>query len=60
MEENIKKTEVKTEEKAPKKKGKKVLIIDDIYTTGSTSNECSKVLKQAGAGNVDVLVIAKD
>ena len=40
--------------------GKKVLILDDIYTTGSTVNECSKVLKLAGAKSVDVITIAKD
>lgn len=39
---------------------KKVLIIDDVYTTGSTVNECSKVLKQAGSRNIGVLTIAKD
>lgn len=39
---------------------KNILLIDDIYTTGSTVNECSKVLKQNGAKLVDVLTIAKD
>ena len=39
---------------------KKVLLLDDIYTTGSTVNECSKILKLAGAKNVDVITIAKD
>lgn len=39
---------------------KKVLLIDDIYTTGSTANECAKVLKIAGAKYIDVLTIAKD
>lgn len=39
---------------------KKVLLIDDICTTGSTVNECAKVLKQNGASRVDVLTIAKD
>ena len=39
---------------------KKVLIVDDIYTTGSTVNECSKLIKQAGATRVGVLTIAKD
>ncbi|MHB8063911.1 MAG: ComF family protein [Ruminiclostridium sp.] len=37
---------------------KNILIIDDIITTGSTVNECSKVLKQAGARNVIAGVIA--
>lgn len=39
---------------------KSVVLVDDIYTTGSTVNECSKVLKQAGAKRVTVLTIAKD
>ena len=39
---------------------KKVLIIDDIFTTGSTVNECSKIIKQAGATNIGILTIAKD
>ena len=40
--------------------GKNVLLFDDIYTTGSTANECSKILKEAGAKTVGVLTIAKD
>lgn len=40
--------------------GKKILLIDDIYTTGSTVNECSKVLKQAQPKKIGVLTIAKD
>lgn len=39
---------------------KRILLIDDIFTTGSTVNECSKVLKQNGVKSVDVLTIAKD
>ncbi len=39
-------------------KGKKVLLIDDVMTTGSTVNICSKVLKNAGAVSVKVLTIA--
>ncbi len=39
---------------------KKVLLLDDIYTTGSTLNECSKVLKEAGCKEVGVITIAKD
>ena len=38
--------------------GKRVLLIDDIYTTGSTLDACSKVLKEAGAAKVYVLTFA--
>jgi len=41
-----------------KVKGKDILLVDDIYTTGATVSECSKVLKQAGASHVYVLTIA--
>lgn len=41
-------------------KNKKVILFDDVYTTGNTANECSKLLKFAGAKTVDVLTIAKD
>lgn len=39
---------------------KNILLIDDIYTTGATLNECSRMLKKAGAKKIDVLTIAKD
>ena len=39
--------------------GKNILLIDDIYTTGATVNECSKVLKQSGVKNIIVATIAK-
>lgn len=43
-------------------KNKKILIFDDIYTTGSTVNECAKMLIQKGIdrNNIGVLTIAKD
>lgn len=40
--------------------GKKVLIFDDIYTTGSTCKECAKMLLQGGAKEVGVFCIARD
>ena len=41
-------------------KDKNVILFDDIYTTGNTANECSIMLKKAGAKNIVVLTIAKD
>lgn len=40
--------------------GKKILLVDDVYTTGSTSNEISGVLLDAGAVSVDVLTFFRD
>ena len=39
---------------------KKILIIDDIYTTGSTANECCKILQEAKPKKIDVFTVAKD
>lgn len=43
-----------------KVKNKKVILFDDIYTTGATVNEISKKLKEVGVKNILVMVIAKD
>jgi len=40
-------------------KGRSILLVDDVYTTGATVNECSGVLLRAGAKRVDVLVLAR-
>lgn len=41
-------------------KGKKIILLDDIYTTGSTVNACAKLLKEKGAKTILVVTIAKD
>jgi ComF family protein len=41
-----------------KVKGKRVLLIDDVFTTGATCRECAKVLEKAGAAAVSILTLA--
>ena len=39
---------------------KNVILLDDIFTTGSTLNECSRMLKLAGTKEIAILTIAVD
>ena len=41
-------------------KNKNVLLIDDVFTTGSTVNECAKILLQTECNKVSIITLAKD
>ncbi len=46
-------------ENAAKIAGKKLIVIDDVMTSGATVSECAKALLRAGAAQIDVLTLAR-
>ena len=58
-EENIKNSFSINEKFASKLKNKKIALIDDVLTTGSTVNECTRILKKSGAKSVTVITVAR-
>lgn len=40
-------------------RGRTVILVDDVFTTGSTANACARVLKRAGAARVDLISWAR-
>ncbi|HEX9119739.1 MAG TPA: ComF family protein [Terriglobales bacterium] len=40
-------------------RGRDILLVDDVFTTGSTVSECARVLRRAGAGRVFVATVVR-
>jgi predicted amidophosphoribosyltransferase len=39
--------------------GERIVLVDDVFTTGATTSACAKVLQSAGAGDICVWTVAR-
>lgn len=56
---NVRRAFIVNQRWTPEIKGKNVVLIDDVYTTGATVKECTKALLQAGVAKVNVLTLSR-
>jgi len=56
---NVKGAFAVRERKVDAVRGRRVLLVDDVLTTGATVGECARVLTRAGAAAVDVLTLGR-
>ncbi len=43
----------------PRLRGRRIVLLDDVFTTGATTSACARVLRRAGAAEVCVWTVAR-
>ena len=56
---NVKRAFAVHPKRAESLRGKNIVLVDDVYTTGATVKECTKALLEAGAAEVNVLTVTR-